>query len=267
MKSLLRISLSLTLALAVMAAVGCSKKENPTTPVTTTPPAQSVTYAQGVTSNGLDAIDFASGFSGGLSGWDPGTSQPKSLQGKYPIPANAAKWDTMWHGPTTHANYWNDTATGGWFYVTLMDTINLTMTVWAKATPDTNNPTRVDWEFNLAMGDTGTEYSAYCEEVNDTTFNGGWYIGYKIGTTTVYYWRFTWTNVTSTGWTGTTRTCSGQFNYTSNYGVSGSFTFTNGSGTGSASLNGTVFVNYVFNNNGTGYYTIVGYSTQYPFNW
>lgn len=270
MRNLSRIALALVLALAVMAAVGCSKKENPTTPVTTTPPAQSVSYAQGVTNNGLDAINFASGFSGGLSGWNPGTSQPKSLQGKFVVPANSSKWDTSgWHYAATHANYWNNPATANWYYFQVLDTLTMSMYVWARYDSLATTP-RVDWEYNLAMGtakDTVMEYSAYCTEPSANLFTGGWYIGYSIAGATVYYWRYTWTNVTGSGWDTNPRTCSGQFDYTSNYGVSGNFTFTNGSGTGSASLNGTVFVNYVFNNNGTGYYTIVGYTTQYPFNW
>ncbi len=267
MRNPFRIALSLAVALALGLAVGCSKKEdNPVAPTTTNPPAQQVGYAQGITSNGLDAIGFASGFTGGLAGWAPGTSQPKAMQFQPGFVPSSAKWDTMWHGPTTHTNYWN-TSSGGWYYYTLMDTMNIVMQFWAKIYPDTIAPTRVDWEFNLAMGDTVTEYSAYCTEPSANLFTGGWYIGFNVATTNLYYWKYTWTDVTGSGWDTNPRTCSGQFDYTSSYGVSGSFTFTNGSGTGSASLNGTAFVNYVFNNNGTGYYTIVGYTTQYPFTW
>lgn len=268
MKTLFRVALSISLVLALALAVGCGKKENPTTPTTTTnPPAQQAGYAQSITQNGLDAIGFAGGFAGGLAGWAPGTSQPKSIIGCYPT---AAKLDTSWHYSASHANYWNNPATSNWFYFKLLDTLTMEMYVWVRFFPDTLAPTRVDWEFNLATGaakDTVMEFSAYCTEPSANVYTGGWYIGYSIAGTAVYYWRYTWTNVTGAGWDTNPRTCSGQFEYTSNYGVTGSFTFTNGEGTGSASLNGTVFVNYVFNKDGTGYYTIVGYTTQYPFNW
>lgn len=265
---LLKSILVVLMVVAMAAVVGCSKKDSPTAAGTTNPTAQQTVYAQSATSYGLEAIGFTKGFSGGLAGWAPGTGQPKSMIVRYGQVPQSAKWDTGgWHGPTAHSNYWNTTSAGGWYYYTLMDTLNLHMNFWAKFMPDTIAPTRVDWEFNLSMGDTITEYSAYCTEPTADLYTGGWYIGYNVGTTNLYYWRFTWSNVTGSGWTGTSRTCSGQFDYTSNYGVSGSFTFTGGTGTGSASLNGTVFVNYVFNSNGTGYYTIVGYTTQYPFTW
>jgi hypothetical protein len=267
MKTLFRITLSISLVLALALAVGCGKKENPTTPATTTnPPAQQVSDAQSIAGYGTGAIGFTKGFSGGLSGWTPGTTAPKAAIGITGL-AELPKWDTTgWQGPTNHTNYWNPTSASGWYYDTLLDS-TMVVKIWAKFKPDTVNPVRVDWEYNYTTADTVLEFSAYCSTATGTTHNGGWYVGYSIGTNTLYYWRFTWSNVTNTGWEGNPRLCSGQFEYTSNHGVSGSFTFTNGSGTGSASINSTIFVNYVFNNDGTGHYTIVGYTTQYPFNW
>ncbi len=267
----LKIFLSLSAVLMLVISFGCSKKEDPVEPpATTLTTTQQTTYASLAESNSEMAIGFAKGFSGGLSGWTPGTSIPGKKDEKAP--------PQDWYGPVSHSNHWNSTAASGWYYYNyIYDLDSLTkdtMVYWVKFTNDlwadsSAIVTRVDWELNQATDYTTTEYSAYAtQQPGDSVHSGGWYIGVSASGVVVS-WVFTWTNVTETGWIGTTRTCSGSFSYTGYFGLSGTTSFANGTGTGIAKYNGEQFAKFTYNNDGTGYYTLVGdnYIQHYTFAW
>ncbi len=252
-----------SLAIVSLAALtGCSKKENPAAPTTDN---TNATRAAGVAGYSTGMIDFAGGFGGGL-----GSFVPTSSKGAKAPP------DTCWHGPTTHSNHYVTTTSGNWYYWNVMNTTESQMTLWVKFTDDiwanpAANVTRVDWSMLMASTYGGTtsntEYSAFVRYGADTLhYTGAYWIGVTSGGTTTSF-EFTWTEISRYGWDGATRTCSGTFAYSGAGGVSGNYTFTNGSGTGSASYGGAVFASFVFNSNGTGYYTVTGSTTQYPFNW
>lgn len=218
------------------------------------------------------AIDFTSGFSGGLAGWSPSTSK---------LAPRDTKLDSGWVlYSDTHSNHFNAIATTGWYYFNYIYDVNPdsgitdTIVYWVKFTDDiwadtSVIVTRVDWEQNKADPYVTTEYSAYVtQQPGDSVHSGGWYVG--INTSGVIAsWVFNWANVTETGWDTTPRTCSGSFNYTGYFGISGSFTFTNGTGIGSAKYNNELFAKFTYNSDGTGYYTLVGdnYTKQYIFEW
>ncbi|HTY09272.1 MAG TPA: hypothetical protein VMF29_08925, partial [Candidatus Edwardsbacteria bacterium] len=185
--------------------------------------------------------------------------------------------DTCWHGPAAHSDHYVTTASDGWYYWTVLDNAVNQDKIWVKFTNDIwANPaatvTRVDWSMDMSTTynntTSNTEYSAYIGYGSDTLhYTGAWYIGATSGGTTAWY-EFTWTNLSRYGWgPATPRTCSGTFSYTSSVGVSGSYTFTNGAGTGTCSYGGETIASFVFHNDGTGYYTITGGTTQYPFSW
>jgi hypothetical protein len=270
--------LYLALIMVALAAFGCSKTPTETTDDNNTglTTSEQNVYAQSAQSSALDCIDFAGSFSGGLENWTPITSTSKSGLGTTFAPKTAPLGWSLYTG--TNATYFATTASSGWYkydslaipYANLY--VKFTNDVWA-------NPavlvTRIDWELS-GTDSTGTmtyEYSAYASRDSGATIvNGGWYYGVNAAGT-AFYALFTLTNVTQTGWEGTTRTCSGSFNYRYNYAASdlmtGSFTFTSGSGTGTVSYMSTEIARYVFNPDGTAYYTLAGenFATQHAFTW
>jgi hypothetical protein len=269
----LKIFLSLSAVLLLVISFGCSKQEDPVEPPTTSlTTTQQTTYASMAEANSEMAIDFAKGFSGGLAGWSPSTSK---------LAPRDTKLDSGWalYGGT-HSNHFNATATTGWYYFNYIYDINPdsgitdTIVYWVKFIndiwADTNAVvTRVDWEMNSTQQSVVTEYSAYAtQQPGDSVHSGGWYVGVNASGVVVS-WVFTWTNVTETGWSSIPRTCSGSFSYSGYFGVSGNFTFAAGAGTGVAKYNGEQFAKFTYNNDGTGYYTLVGdsYVQQYPFTW
>ncbi|MRR08619.1 hypothetical protein EG831_00680 [bacterium] len=259
----LKATLAILMIVMVAVAVGCSKKDSPTAAPATDNTSQ--TRAASVTSFTTGMIDFAGGFSNGL-----GSFVPTSSKGAKTPP------DTCWHGPVSHSSHYVDPATAGWYYWNVMNTTESQMTLWVKFADDvwanpSANVTRVDWSMlmvsNYGGTTSNTEYSAYVGYGTDTLhYTGAYWIGITSGGTVTSF-EFTWTNISRYGWEGSTRTCDGVFAYSGAGGVSGNYTFTNGSGTGSASYNGTVFASFVFNNDGTGYYTVTGSATQYQFTW
>jgi hypothetical protein len=269
----------MVMVLVAFVAFGCSKTptETPgdeTTPLTT---AQQDTYAQSAKDNTLDCIAFTGSFSGGLENWAPITSASKSTNNQYyaskTVPVG---WSLL---GATHSNYFNPTANTGWYKY---DSLNVAYTnLYVKFTNDIwANPsalvTRVDWEISGSdsSGITTYEYSAYAtQDSGAAVHNGSWYYDVTAAGSTVSYALFTWTNVTKTGWDGATRTCSGSFNYTFNSTgttiLTGSFTFTSGTGTGTVSYMTTEVARYVFNADGTAYYTLAGesFATPHAFTW
>jgi|GEM_PF-2912301 len=268
----LKTFLAISAVFLLAVSFGCSKQEDPVAPddTSTITPTQQATYASLAESNSEMAIEFAKGFSGGLAGWSPSTSK---------MAPQDAKIDSGWtlYGGT-HTNHFNTTASSGWYFyniITDIDTLTKdTIVYWVKFTDDIwANPsaivTRVDWEMHHESNGVVTEYSAYAtQQPGDTVHSGGWYVGITASSITAS-WLFTWTNVTQNGWTGNPRTCSGTFNYSGYYGVSGNFTFTNGAGTGVAKYNDSQFAKFTYNNDGTGYYTLVGdnYTEHHDFTW
>ncbi|MDI6740088.1 MAG: hypothetical protein QME74_06965 [Candidatus Edwardsbacteria bacterium] len=260
---ILRSVLAILVISAMAVTLGCSKKDSPTTP-TTTPPAGTTATASNLSGATLGAINFASGFSSGLSGYVPAAPSKKSPP------------DTLiWIGPVDHANHYNSPANSGWYYWTISDTGIYQTKVWVKFTPDwwqspTTPPTRVDMGVNMTItlpqSSSSTEFAAYMEQADPTHYNGKFWIGTTASATTVS-WEFIYSNISSTGWDSTPRTCSGSFSYSGYGGWSGSYTFANGSGTGDAAYGGVNYIHFVFNADGTGYYTISGSSTQHPFTW
>jgi len=263
--------LALAAVFLLVISFGCSKDpasadSDANSTLTTT---QQTTYAAYTESNSQMAIGFAKGFSGGLAGWTPSTSEPGKSETKVP--------PQDWTGPVAHSNHWDTTNADGWYYYNyIYDTDTLggkdTMVYWARFQDDlwANSSAiviRVDWELNKA--ESGTEYSAYVtQQPGDSVHSGGWYVGVNISSVGLS-WKILWTNVTETGWTGNPRTCSGSFTYTGYFGMKGSFIFTNGTGSGTAKYNDELFAKFTYNNDGTGYYTLVGdnYTQKYPFTW
>lgn len=253
---------------------GCSKEPTAadTDDTTTLTATQQASYATLAESNSEMAIDFAKGFSGGLNSWVPPTTS-KAVPG-------GAKVDSGWTlSSDTHTNHFNTTASSGWYYYDViydLDTLGTKDTIryWVKFTDDVwANPsavvTRVDWEMNSSESYVTTEYSAYVtKQPNDSVHSGGWYVGINTSGITAS-WLFTWSNVTIAGWDTNPRTCSGSFTYSGYFGVSGSFSFTNGTGSGVANCNGTQFAKFTYNNDGTGYYTLAadGYTAHHDFTW
>jgi hypothetical protein len=255
---------NLAVCCAVTFSAGCAKKSNPTA----VPPAAdntNQTRANDVKTNVTGMLDFIGDFSGSLGGF-----MPSSAKGTKTPP------DTCWHGPTDHSNHYNNPATGGWYSCNLSGLYGPAATIWVKFIDDiwanpSANVTRVDWSTDMTMtsgGGTATaKYSAYAGYGADTLhYNGAYWIDVTGGGTTSAF-EFTWTNISRYGWEAGVRTCTGTFAYTGTGGISGNFTFANGSGTGSASYNGTALADFVFNSDGTGYYTVAGSTTQYQFNW
>ncbi|MDO9026323.1 MAG: hypothetical protein Q7U87_00425 [bacterium] len=271
--------LYLVLVLIAFVAFGCSKTPTETTddagdtPLTTP---QQDTYAQNAQGSALDCIDFAGSFSGGLENWAPVTSTSKSSFGTTFAPKTAPVGWSLYSG--TNSTHFSTTATSGWYkydslaipYANLY--VKFTNDVWAIPTALV---TRVDWELSGtdSSGIMTYEYSAYVSRDSGATIlNGGWYYSVSAAGTTSYA-LFTLTNITQTGWEGVTRTCSGSFNYKYNYAgsdlLTGSFTFTSGAGTGTVSYMTTEIARYVFNADGTAYYTLAGesFATPHAFTW
>lgn len=269
--------LYLTLVLIVFVAFGCSKTptetEETTPPLTTT---QQDTYAQTAQGSALDCIDFAGSFSGGLENWTPITTTSKSPTQPARFTKTAPVGWSLYGG--TNSTHFSTTASSGWYkydslaipYASLY--VKFTNDVWANPTVLV---TRIDWELSGtdSAGIMTYEYSAYVSrDSGAAVVNGGWYYGLSAAGT-AYYALFTLTNITQTGWEGTTRTCSGSFNYRYNYAgsdlLTGSFTFTSGAGTGTVSYMTTEIARYVFNADGTAYYTLAGenFATPHAFTW
>jgi hypothetical protein len=274
-----QLKMYLVLVLIAFVAFGCSKTptETPVEKTTTLTTTQQDGYAQSAKDDALACIDFTGSFSGGLENWTPLTSASKSANITYSASkAVPIGWSLL---GTTHSNYFNPTANTGWYKY---DSLNVAYTnLYVKFTNDIwANPaalvTRVDWEFggSDSSGIATYEYSAYAtQDSGATVHNGSWYYDLHAAGSLVSYALFTWTNVTHTGWDGATRTCSGAFNYTFNSTgtttLTGSFTFTSGAGTGTASYMTTEVVRYVFNADGTAYYTLAGesFATPHAFTW
>lgn len=266
------LKLYLALVLIVFMAFGCSKipteTENDKAALINNQAA-----AFSIATNSGSMFDFAGGFNSGLTGWTPDTSPTKAVK---------APPDTLWIGPTTYNNYYNNTSTPGWYYYkfSVSDTLSTNAgRIWVKftndcwATPTQLPVTRVHWSFDdTVTSNNGTlylRYAAYQSYVSLTDtihFNGGWHYTPTIVGVTLS-WDFSWSDVSRYGWNTYPRTCSGTFNYAGEFGVTATFTFTNGNGTGSASYNSAVFADFVFNSDTTGYYTVTGDTTKHNFTW
>lgn len=268
MKNLSRIALVLALALAVMAAIGCSKKENPTTPPATQtqlPAGQEGTVAA-IGQNMALSVDGQVGIvSGFMDGTPKGSKAPP----------------TGWYGPDAQGWY-------SWFYggsdtITYLYKyqVRLTPDVWGTGTPPV---TKVEWK--MTYDDTTTYnfwYYASCERqsTTDTTHvKGVWeyhfiysYGGYNLS----YDWVMNFDNVSIAP-----SDYSGHYTYSCSYPVAGTtgivyvnltgaFTFNaDGSGTGNMLAGGTEVVRYVFYAYGQsprGYYTLASenWGTQHTF--
>jgi predicted small lipoprotein YifL len=279
----------LVILIGLLALWGCSKK-NPTQ-ATNTPQEQA--FASESQTNAVRATGFVGSFSGGL-GSTPGQPMPNGAPVFFPPSQTFNPPDSSWHkGQNPHQPpdttwYWKR-----WVFPDSLWTF--TDTVYVKFTPDiwgSGLPpvTRVDWQ-GLIYGvnsssqtTTSLDESAwarYSTNPPDTTkTDGGFKVvgSVKTGSTTVssYTYQFDWTNCTRRGWIGQPRTCSGTITWSATssyafrtYNLSGSYAFTNGSGTGEAKLSNVKFADFHFNNNGTGYYTLLSESwlIQHPFFW
>lgn len=258
MAKLFRVTLSLAVVMALSLAVGCSKKENPTTPEITQnqlPANQQSAVADLGQSMALSAegnVGFVSGFMDGSKG------------SKTPP-------DTCWHGPDAQGWYWmyfsGDTLTYLYKYG-----LKFTPDIWASGPPYAD-PTKVEWK--MVYQDTTTYnfwYYASCEyqSATDTTHvKGVWEYhysfssgGYNLG----YNWVTNFDNVSIA-----TGDHSGHYAYTCSYPtygttgiiqvtLTGEFTFiADGSGTGNTFAGGTEVVRYVFYADGSsprGYYQL-----------
>ncbi len=267
MRKLSRMALVLAVALAISLAIGCSKKENPTTPPTTQN--QLPTNQQGTVAGiGADMALSVDGHIGTVTGFFDGT--PK--EGKTP-PAG-------WYGPDAQGWYW-------WYYggdstnYYYKYEVRLTPDVWGSGTPPV---TKVEWR--LVYRDSSTYnfwYYASCERQSptDTTHvKGVWeyHFRYVYGSYDLSYnWVMNYDNVSISA-----SDYSGHYTYSCNYPVatatgivqvtlSGQFNFNaNGSGTGNMYAGGVEIVRYVFSAAGSsprGYYTLASenWATQHTF--
>ena len=281
----------LILLIGLLPLWGCSKKN----PTQATNKPQEQAFATESQTNAVRATGFVGSFSGGL-GSTPGQPKTDGSPTFLPQSPTLSPPDTSWHrGQNPHQVpdtnwYWRRWVLpdSQW---TFTDTVFVKFipNIWdtAQHRPDTVKVTRVDWE-GLIYGSnptsgttTNLDESAWARYSTDTTKTDG---GFKVvgtvktGSTTVssYTYQFDWTNCTRTGWIGQPRTCSGSITWSAtssyafqNYSLSGSYTFTNGTGTGEAKLSNVKFADFHFNNNGTGYYTLLSESwqIQHPFFW
>lgn len=279
----------LFLLVGLLALLGCSKSST-TSPSTNLNAAQEQSFGSQAAGFGVVATGMVSSFSGGLDGFVPsppsGFSQPH--QGS-PVLGNPPSGWTKGQNP----HQLGDTT---WYWASWVDTIQVTFhdTIYVKFTPDiwgNGQPpvTRVDLEFLLYTLSSGTKtnldeavWAKYSNNWPDTSMTNG---GVKItgsstynNTTSNFTYQFTWTNCTRTGWQRPppNHTCSGTFSWsatssylTQNYNLAGSYTFTGGSGTGVAQYSNVTFAKFVFNSDGTAYYTLLseGWNTQHPFTW
>jgi hypothetical protein len=280
----------LILLVGLLVLWGCGKKSttNPTPTLTTG-------QQQAFASEAAAYTQVAAGFAG---------SAPTMLDGNAPTPPGlfsqphqgpsilGSPPDTIWHGPGPNPH---QTGNGSNWYTAHWDTTSpyaMHDTIYVQFTPDiwgSGNPpvTKVEWEvlFSSDMSGTLTKldeaiWTKYASNGADTTKTDG---DVKISGSTTYSsvtstftFDFAWINSTRTGWKTSPRTCSGSFTWSStqsyvnvNYNLTGSFTLTNGSGTGEAKYNNVTFAKYTFNSDGSGYYTLLSdnWQTQYPFTW
>ena len=281
----------LVILIGLLALWGCSKKN----PTQATNKSQEQAFATESQTNAVRATGFVGSFSGGL-GSTPGQPKTDGSPTFLPQSPTLSPPDTSWHrGQNPHQApdtnwYWRRWVLpdSQW---TFTDTVFVKFipNIWdtAQHRPDTVKVTRVDWE-GLIYGvnsssqtTTSLDESAWARYSTDTTKTDG---GFKVvgtvktGSTTVssYTYQFDWTNCTRTGWFGQPRTCSGTITWSATssyafktYNLSGSYAFTNGTGTGEAKLSNVKFADFHFNNNGTGYYTLLSESwqIQHPFFW
>ena len=281
----------LVILIGLLALWGCSKKN----PTQATNKSQEQAFATESQTNAVRATGFVGSFSGGL-GSTPGQPKTDGSPTFLPQSPTLSPPDTSWHrGQNPHQApdtnwYWRRWVLpdSQW---TFTDTVFVKFipNIWdtAQHRPDTVKVTRVDWE-GLIYGvnsssqtTTSLDESAWARYSTDTTKTDG---GFKVvgtvktGSTTVssYTYQFDWTNCTRTGWSGQPRTCSGTITWSATssyafqtYNLNGSYTFTNGNGTGEAKLSNVKFAEFHFNNNGTGYYTLLSESwqIQHPFFW
>lgn len=258
---------------------GCSKKT----------PAQAIMFDAsqqrqfgGQTANQMtQSIGFIGTNESGIGQTPP--QQPLGL----PSPIQESPVDSPpsgWYGPT---NNWHRNNEPGWYYNGPADSLRL----WAKFTKDiwANPPELPVWkvEVEFYFDTKASGYQSildYYYRLNYSTtgadtlhFDGEWQLttkSYANNQYTELWYKFIWENVSRYGWKGAIRTCDGIFSYTTSplVGVSANFTFKYGNtpiGTGEAKFANIVFAKYVFNNDGTGYYTLLNdnFTQQYPFKW
>ena len=296
----------LMLLVGLLVLWGCSKK-SPIQNTGNLNQTQEQAFGSEAQSNTVRATGFVGSFERGL-GSTPDTLKPYG--GPVFLPSQTMGPDTVptgWTGPLINPH--QSSTPPYWYYRrwaltdtlgTFTDTVYVKFipNIWdtAQHRPDTVKVTRVDWQGLIYwMSTNGTTSTNLDESANvgysvsgtDTTKTDGAFkvVGsVKTGGTTIssYTYNFSWTNCTRTGWRGVSRTCSGTINWDARstyvavaYDLKGSYTFTNGSGTGEAQfknlLTGTyiTFAKSTFNNNGTGYYTLLSenWQIQHPFFW
>jgi hypothetical protein len=285
----------LVILIGLLALWGCSKKN----PTQATNKSQEQAFATESQTNAVRATGFVGSFSGGL-GSTPDTAKPfggsvffppNQILGPDSVPTGWTGPDTNPHQPSTPPYwYWRR-----WVFPDSQWTF--TDTVYVKFTPNIwdslharDTVTRVDWEGLIYGVNSSSQTTTSLDESawarystnppDNTKTDGGFKVvgTVKTGSTTVssYTYQFDWTNCTRTGWSGQPRTCSGTITWSATssyafqtYNLSGSYTFTNGTGTGEAKLSTVKFADFHFNNNGTGYYTLLSESwqIQHPFFW
>jgi hypothetical protein len=271
-----------------LALWGCGKKS----PTQTTPApnaGQEQSFASQVQAYGVVVIGFVASFKNGLDDFTPapptGFSRPQQWSPLLSPP------DTSWHGPGANPHqpgsntwYWNHVED---HQLAMYDTtyVRFIPDIWGS---DSGKPvTRVDWELlvNMFANNTQTNgdeavWASYSSSGSDTTRTDG-NAKFTASTTynnvaTSFNSQYTWINCTRHGWRTWPRTCSGSFTWTAtssygtqNFNLIGFFTFSGGSGTGEANSNNVLFAKYVFNSDGTAYYTLFSENWQNPhlFQW
>jgi hypothetical protein len=292
----------LAILIGLLALWGCSKK-SPTQNTGNLNQTQEQAFGSEAQSNAVRATGFVGSFEGGL-GSTPDTAKPfggpafllpSQALGPDTVP-------TGWTGPGPNPHqsstppYWYYRR---WAWTDTFGTFN--DTVYVKFTPNIwdsiharDTVIAVYWQGLIYwLSQNNTTSTSLDESANVGYSSGGTDItktdgafkvvgSVKTGGTTIssYTYNFSWINCTRTGWRGVSRTCSGTITWDARstyvavaYDLKGSYNFTGGSpvvGTGEAQfknlLTGTyiTFAKSTFNNNGTGYYTLLSENWQTP---
>lgn len=285
----------LILLVGLIALWGCSKKN----PVQTgnLNQGQEAAFAKETGENAARVTGFVGSFENGL-GSTPDTAKPFGGP-LFITPSPVDTPPTGWlfvkrnpHQPTADTLWYRKSWTWSDTMGTFNDTVYVMFTpdIWGTGLPPV---TRVDWEGLIYWANpsnntsTSLDEAAWARYSSDTLHTDGSFkvVGtVKAGGSTIasYTHTFGWTNCSRFGWVRTPRTCSGTINWSATstyvavtYDLKGSYTFTNGSGTGEAQFKNIVTGNYItfakftFNSNGSGYYTLLSENWQipHPFFW
>ncbi len=295
----------LVILIGLLSLWGCSKK-NPTQTGNLNQ-GQQAAFASEAQTYGVVATGFIGTFSDSLNNYAPG--QPGTFNVQEPMRSPVDSAPPGWRGPQTNLHQTNAGNTWYWNHWdttyqqqnqtnTVHDTVYVKFNpnIWdtAQHRPDTVKIQRVDWQalVNLTVAASNATTETKLDETANVGYasdgtdpsrtDGNFKIVGSVKTNGVqvasFTYQFGWQNCTRKGWRmiEIPHTCSGIINWSAtssyafqNYNLSGTYTFTNGSGTGEVKYNNLVFAKFVFNPDGSGYYTLLSenWEKHHDFRW